>query len=65
MTTRNDNAAKSINDTAAATMTDVPAGALDRTATVADAVHGKRRRVGTLMWKYGEARGWRSTFMSI
>lgn len=26
---------------------------------------GKRRRVGALAWKAGEARGWRSTFLSL
>jgi hypothetical protein len=65
MSTRNDSAATPDKDGAAVTMTDVSEGALAPVVKVADGSSGRRRRVGTLMWKAGEARGWRSTFLSI
>jgi hypothetical protein len=65
MSTGNGNAVKSSNDAAAAAVTESSEGALAAVVKVEATSNGRRRRVGTLEWRAGETRGWRSTFLSI
>lgn len=49
----------------AATAAVTPGAAEAVTAKVDVPPTPRHQRVGTLMWKAGDARGWRSTFLSI